>query len=77
MLMNLTLSVEETVLRAVRSYAAARGSSVDALVREFVEGIATQEDRTRRARKRIRELNAQSAARIGSRSWTRDDLLTR
>jgi hypothetical protein len=75
--MNITLSVEETVLRAVRIYAAERGSSVNALVREFLGGIALREDRARRARERIRELSAQSAARIGSRSWARADLHAR
>ena len=75
--MNITLSVEETVLRAVRIYAAERGSSVNALVREFLGGIASREDRARRARERIRELSARSAARIGSRGWARDDLHAR
>lgn len=75
--MNITLSVEETVLRAVRIYAAERGSSVNALVREFLGGIASREDRARRARERIRELSARSTARIGSRGWARDDLHAR
>lgn len=75
--MNITLSVEESVLRTVRVYAAQRGSSVNALVREFLAGIATREDRVSRARERIRELSGKSTARIGSRSWTRDDLHAR
>ena len=75
--MNITLSVDESVIRLVRIYAAERGSSVNALVRDFLSGIATREDRVRRARERLRELGAQSTARIGPRTWTRDDLHAR
>ena len=75
--MNITLSVDESILRTVRVYAAERGSSVNALVREFLAGIATREDRVSRARERIRELSGKSTARVGSRSWTRDDLHAR
>lgn len=75
--MNITLSVDESVLRTVRVYAAQRGSSVNALVREFLAGIASREDRVSRARERIRELSGRSTARVGSRSWTRDDLHAR
>ncbi len=75
--MNITLNVDETVLRTVRIYAAQHGSSVNALVREFLGGIATREDRVSKARERIRKLSGQSTARVGSRNWTRDDLHAR
>ena len=71
---NVTLSVDEAVRRTVRLYAAERGSTVNALVREFLNGLAGKEDRARRARRRIAELSARSTARIGSRTWTREDL---
>lgn len=71
---NVTLSVDETVLAAVRRYAAGRDSSVNALVREFLGGIATREDRARRARRRLRTLSARSPARVGARSWSREQL---
>ena len=71
---NLTMSVDETVLAAVRHYAAGQGSSVNALVREFLGGIATREDRARRARRRLRALSARSSARVGPKSWRREEL---
>lgn len=71
---NLTLSIDEEVLSAVRKYAAERDSSVNALVREFLGSIAEREDRAKKARKRIHELSDSSEARIGSKSWTRDEL---
>ena len=71
---NITLSVDEDVLRAVRQYAAARDSSVNALVREFLAGIARRKNRADTARRRIKALSAKSKARIGSASWKRDGL---
>ena len=71
---NITLSIDEDVVRTVRRYAAERGSTVNALVREFLTGLANREDRARQARQRIRQLSDQSTARVGSRSWTREEL---
>ena len=71
---NITLSIDEDVVRTVRRYAVERGSTVNALVREFLTGIANREDRARKARQRIRQLSQQSTARVGSISWTREEL---
>ena len=71
---NITLSIDEDVVRTVRRYAAERGSTVNALVREFLTGLANREDRARKARQRIRQLSEQSTARVGSRSWPREEL---
>jgi hypothetical protein len=71
---NITLSVDEELLASARRYAAERNATVNGLVREFLTDIARREDRARRARRRIRELSRTSPGRVGSRSWTRDDL---
>ena len=71
---NITLSVDERVLAAVRRYAVEHDSSVNALVREYLGRIGESEDRVQRARQRIREMSARSTARIGTKSWARDDL---
>lgn len=71
---NITLSVDDRTLEAVRVYAAERGTSVNALVRAELERIAASEDRLAKARRRIRELAAQSPAGVGEITWTRDDL---
>ncbi len=71
---NATLSVDEGVLAVVRRYAAERDSSVNRLVREFLGGIATREDRAGRARQRLRALSNRSTARLGSHTWRRVDL---
>lgn len=74
---NVTLSIDEAVLSAVRKYAAERNSSVNALVREFLGAIAEREDRAKNARQRILELSEGSHARIGSKSWSRNELHAR
>jgi len=71
---NITLSVDEKVLAAVRRYAAEHDSSVNGLVREYLKQIAISEDRARRARLRIGELSRRSRARIGAIAWKRDEL---
>ena len=74
---NITLSVDEPVLKAAKLYAAERNSSVNALVREFLTSIAEREGRARKARRRIRQLSSRSKARVGRKSWSRDDLHAR
>jgi len=71
---NITLSVDENVLAIVRRHAAERNSSVNALVREYLAGLAKHEDRAKRARARLRKLSAQSQGRPGKKTWTREDL---
>ena len=71
---NITLSVDEKVLAAVRRYAAEHDSSVNGIVREYLERIAISEDRARMARLRIKELSKRSGARIGAMDWKRDEL---
>ncbi|MDZ7791403.1 MAG: DUF6364 family protein [Xanthomonadales bacterium] len=71
---NITLSVDEAVLAAVRRIAAEQNTSVNAMVREHLQRVANHADRASRARKRIRELSEASEARIGSAHWSRDEL---
>jgi hypothetical protein len=71
---NITLSVDDKTLAAVRRYAAERDYSINRLVREFLTRIAESEDRARKARARIRELSRRSSGRIGNITWKRDEL---
>lgn len=71
---NITLSVDDNVLAAVRRYSVERNSSVNALVREFLTNLAEHQDRARRARSRLRQLSKRSTGRLGDKTWTRQDL---
>lgn len=71
---NITLSIDDEVLAAVRRHAAERNSTVNGLVREFLTNLAQHQDRARRARGRLRQLSRQSQGRLGKKTWTREDL---
>jgi len=71
---NITLSVDENVLAAVRRLAAERDSTVNGLVRDYLTNLAAHESRADRARARLRQLSAQSQGRLGRKTWSRDDL---
>ena len=65
---NITLSVDEHVLAAVRRHAAERDSTVNALVRNYLTRLAANENRADRARARLRQLSGQSTGRLGKKN---------
>jgi hypothetical protein len=71
---NITLSVDENVLVAVRRRAAEHNSTVNALVREYLTNLAGHEDRAQRARARLRQLSRESRGRLGKKAWSREEL---
>jgi len=71
---NITLSVDENILATVRRHAAECNSTVNALVRDYLTGLAAHQDRAKHARARLRQLSAQSQGRLGKKTWTREDL---
>lgn len=71
---NVTIAVDEAILRDVRRIAAERSTSLNALIREFLEALREREARAVNARKRILELCQESKAEVGDRSWTREEL---
>ncbi|WP_052669023.1 DUF6364 family protein [Nitriliruptor alkaliphilus] len=75
---NLTLTIDDEVLRRARIRALEQGTSVNALVREHLERYA-RDERRRAALKEIVELSRLSGASSGAegRTWTRDDLYDR
>jgi len=78
---NLTLSIDETVLRRARVRAAQDGTSVNAEVRDYLTAYAagseTVAERRRRAMARLLEIADSLPPTVGGlegRTWTRDDL---
>ena len=71
---NITLSVDENVLAAVRRHAAAQDSTVNALVREYLARLAEHDNRASRARARLLELSRKSQGRLGKKTWSREEL---
>jgi hypothetical protein len=72
---NLTLTIEEEVLRRARIRAIEQGTSVNAIVREFLTSFAGIDDE-RRARRRFVEIARESSSGSGGqgRGWRREDL---
>ena len=71
---NVTIALDETLLREVRRVAADRSTTLNAMIREFLQEVAERESRAGKARHRIAELCRDSQAEVGSRAWTRDEL---
>ena len=74
---NITLAIDENVLRAVRKKAAEKDTTVNALVREYLTHLAGEDERIAQARREIVEMSRKSKARIGPKTWTREDLYDR
>ena len=74
---NITMRVDEDVLTQARKVATEQSTSVNALVREFLEDLSRRESRKQSARREILELCQQSNAVVGGRTWKRDDLYER
>ena len=70
---NLTLQLDESVIRRARIVAAKRGTSVSAMVATELNGLVEQDERYEEASHRAKELMA-GASRRGGRSWRRDEL---
>ncbi len=70
---NLTLQLDEEVLRLAKVVAAKRGTSVSALVARELEELVARDARYEDARRRALELMSGSPRR-GGRTWERDDL---
>lgn len=73
--MNLTISVDDEVLRRARIRALTQGTSVNAVLREFLESYAGSDVETG-ARARLAALARGSTASSGAggRTWKRDEI---
>ena len=70
---NLTLQLDEDVIRRAKVLAAKRGTSVSGLVARELEELVAQDARYEEAWRRATEIMAQSVPR-GGRTWQRDEL---
>lgn len=74
---NVTIVVDEETLRRARIRALEEGSSVNALVREFLARYADDGERTQRDRAVLARMLGHAnevAGDSGGRSWTREEL---
>jgi hypothetical protein len=71
---NLTLALDDELLRASRKVAIDRNTSVNQLVREYLEGLVRENDGRAQALEEIRKMHREKLGELGPVTWTRDDL---
>lgn len=74
---NLTIALDEDTLRGARRVAAEQSTSVNALIRGFLEQLTVRESRALAARQQIVKLSRGSKGGRGNSMWSRDDLHAR
>jgi hypothetical protein len=74
---NVTLAIDEADLKSARRIAAERDTSVNALIRDYLHRLATENDRLAQARRKILALSRASTAKVGAKRWKREDLYER
>ena len=74
---NLTLTIDDKLLRAARKIALDRDTSVNNLVREYLTQLVKGEDKQQAALENIRRIFKTSRAKAGPITWTRDELYER
>lgn len=70
---NLTLSLDENVLKRARIRAMLQGTTVNALVRDYLTRLAGESQAAQGMADFLR-IAAEAQATSGGRSWSRDDL---
>ena len=71
---NLTIAIDADVLKRARIRAINEGSTVNKLLREFLESYVGLTEKQKAAVEDLIELSRNSKSRRGGRRWTRDEL---
>ncbi|MBC8050675.1 MAG: hypothetical protein H7X92_11110 [Chitinophagales bacterium] len=71
------MAIDESVLTAVRQYAAKHNTTLNGLVQDYLTRLATFEDRAANARNCMMELSEQSKDRISDWTWNREEIYDR
>ena len=71
---NLTITIDDDLLRAARIRALEQGTSVNAILRDYLTAYAGGGDAQARALADLLALSSAATARRGSATWTRDEL---
>lgn len=71
---NLTITTDEETLQRARLRALEQGTSVNALLRDYLEAFASGRSARESAMASLLELSRNAESRRGERTWTRDEL---
>ena len=78
--MNITLSLDDKLVKEVRKIAVERDTTLTALVRAHLEELATEHaksGRKRREREALEHTFSRFRLRVGKKTWKREDLYAR
>ena len=76
--MNITLSVDEEIVKKVRKVAVDKDTTLTAMVRDYLTSVAESDVAARREHiAKFRETSERLSRDMGPRTWTRDDLYDR
>jgi hypothetical protein len=78
--MNITLSIDEKLLKSVRKIAVERDTTLTGLVRDHLEHLAAEHaasGRKRREREALERSFSKFQFRVGKKTWKREDLYAR
>ena len=71
---NLTITIDDALLRRARMRALEQGTSVNALLRDYLEAYAGSARLQEQALADLLDLSAAATSRRGAATWTRDQL---
>lgn len=74
---NLTITVDDESLKKARMRALAEGTSVNSLLKAYLESYAGLSNEQAVAIREITEISSKSRSRRGNRQWRRDELYER
>jgi plasmid stability protein len=74
---NLTITIEEETLKKARIRALTEGTSVNEVLRKFLEAYAGVSSEQRAALRDLIELSHQAKSRRSGKRWSRDELYER
>ena len=70
---NITLAIDEKLLKEVRKYAAKHDTTVNAIVRQKLAEVVAPKKRIADAIVRMRKIADEGGMSVGPITWTRDD----
>ena len=71
---NLTVAIDNELLKKARIRAVEHGTSVNALLRDYLTSYVGMAEKRQKAVKHLLRLSQRSKARRGGKRWTRDEL---
>ena len=75
---NITLSVDEEIVKKVRKIAVDKNTTLTAMIREFLQSIADSDAAEKKqVIKKLQQSFRDLSRDMGTRTWTRDDLYER